>query len=598
MSICGATYRTYRGVKLAVPLVALMIGMTACGPSAAPSSTGNQTQAATSPQEVPRAPKTLNIVLQEEPVTLVAYGRLGEGGNTTSRYERFYQYHAQLTMFAADTSPVPWAATKIPSLDDGDWKVNPDGSMEVIWQIRPDAYWHDGQPLTAEDFVFGLEVVRDPKLAVPGLGELAKISALEARGPKTLAVHWRSVSVNANTNSTEGIPAIPRHQVEELYRTSDAEAFAASQVWRTEFIGLGPYKLSSWALGSGLVAEAFDRYFLGRPKIDRLLFQYAPDPQVLTARILAGTVDLVPPGTTIKPEQMVELQRQWGPNAGVITTAPSDLRVLNINARDPGVPWADPRFRQAMLHALNRPEMAQVLQYGWTQVSHYFGFAADPIYRLAEQRNLPKYEYDPTRAQQLLAAAGWTKAADGLLHNSAGQVIPTFTCCRYSTVVDSNDIRESLAIGEALKAVGIDAQHPVQDAPAGMAGTEMRRFRALSGYGATFGNFRVTPDQYWATYTVEQIPTESNRWQGLNTATWQDPTYEETFSRAQSTLNLGQRNELQFQLMKSLMEQLPALPTYYNPLGLVYRKGLEGVGTGIPLNRGIMWDIHLWDLKS
>lgn len=565
----------------------------ACGPG--------QTTGSTRPGPAAGAPaaiKTLNIAVQEEPITIVAYGRPGEGGTTTARYERFYEHHAQLTMFAADTSPVAWAAAKVPTIEDGDWKVNQDGSMEVTWKIRPDVYWHDGTPLTADDFVFGLEVVRDPKLAVSGLGELLKINTVEAKDPKTLLVSWKSISVNANTNSTEGMPAIPKHQVEAIYRTSDAEAFAGSLVWRTEFIGLGPYKLSSWNLGSGYILEAFDRYFLGRPKIDRLTFQYAPDPQVLTARILAGTVDLVPPGTTIKPEQMVELKKTWGATAGVITAAPNDLRVLQISGRDPTSPWADPRFRQAMLHSINRPEFAQVLQYGFIDVAYYFGFPNDPVYRLAGQRGVPKYEYDPTKAQQLFGAAGWTKGADGLLRSSAGQVVSTFTCCRLASDQDSNDIRESLAIGEALKAQGMDAQHPVPDAPPAMAAADARKFRALSGYGATFGNFRVTTDQNWATYVAAQIPTEESRWQGLNTPTWKDPRYEDFFARAQSTLNASQRTELQFELQQILMEQLPGLPTYYNPLGLVYRKGLEGVGTGIPLNRGIMWNIHTWELKN
>ncbi len=42
--------------------------------------------------------------------------------------------------------------------------------MEVTWKLRPSVYWQDGAPLTADDFVFGLEVARDPKLAIGGLG--------------------------------------------------------------------------------------------------------------------------------------------------------------------------------------------------------------------------------------------------------------------------------------------------------------------------------------------------------------------------------------------------------------------------------------------
>ena len=566
----------------------------ACGPAGGAAPGGGSSAA----KPAQTGPKTMNMQLQEEPVTMLLYGRPGEGGTTTARYERFYEMQAQLTRFAEDTNPIPWAAVKVPTIEDGDWKLNPDGSMVVTWKIRPDVYWHDGQPLVADDFVFGLEVVKDPKLAVSGLGELTKITGVTAPDPKTLVVNWKSLSVNANTNSTEGVPAIPKHQVEQIYKTADVDSFQGSQVWRTEFIGYGPYKLSSWNLGAGYIIEAFDKYFLGRPKIDRITFQYAPDPQVITARLLSGAIDMVPPGTTIKPEQMVQIKQQWGPDGGVAVAAPNDLRVLHINERDQSKPWAtDPRFRQAMLLSINRPDLAQVLQYGFIEVSYFFGFPKDPTYKMALDRKVDKWDYDPKRAAQLFSAAGWNKGSDGLLHNAAGQVVPTFTCCRLASNQDSNDIRESLAIGTGLKEQGVDAQHPVPDAPAAMAAADARKFRALSDTGATFGNYRVVADQHWASFVAVQIPTEENKWQGLNSAIWQDAKYEDLFSKAQSTLNFSQRTDIQFQMLQIMMDQLPALPTYYNPLGLVYRKGVTGVGTGIPLNRGIMWNIETWDIQ-
>jgi hypothetical protein len=45
------------------------------------------------------------------------------------------------------------------------------------------------------------------------------------------------------------------------------------------------------------------------------------------------------------------------------------------------------------------------------------------------------------------------------------------------------------------------------------------------------------------------------------------------------------------------MDELPFLPLYYNPLGVAVRKGVEGVGKGVPLNRGLVSDIHLWEVK-
>lgn len=578
--------------RLVALLAILTIVTLACAPGGGPAG-GPDTRVTT--QQA--SPKVLNIALQNEPITMLMYGRVGEGGTTTARYERYMTMQAQLTSYGDDLQPVAWAAVKVPSISDGDWKLNADGSMEVIWKIRADAYWHDGQRLTADDFVFGMEVIRDPRLAVAGLGELTKIGKAEAPDATTLAVSWKSISVQANANFIEGIPAIPRRLAEEQYRTLDKEGFEGSQLWRNEFVGTGPYKLVSWDLGGSYTLEAFDRYFLGRPKIDRLVYTYAADPQLITAKVLSGAVDLVPPGTTIKPESMTSIRQQWG-NRGVVMAAPNDHRMLTVNQRDSSSAWSDVRFRQAMLYALNRPELTESIQHGWIDPAWYWGFPQDPVYQAAEQAKLPKYEYDANRAQQMLASLGWTKGPDGILHNVAGERLRPFVCCRVASEQDTNDVRESLAIGSMLKAIGIDAVHPVADPPAGMAGTAARRWNAVErDWGGTFGNFRVTAEQYWATFVAVQIPGESNGWNGLNTTSWKNDRYEDFFARAQSALDPRERQGHNFELMKVAMEQLPALPVYFNPLGLVVRQGLEGVKRQNPLNRAITENIHLWDLK-
>src|SRR5438034_6131071 len=114
-------------LPLRAPLLLLIASLVvACAPTSQP------TTESTAP--APSAgPKTLIMALQEEPISLVLYGRpapADEGGTTGARYERYYIFHANLTMYDEAGNVIPAAAVKVPTAQDGDWKLNPDGTME------------------------------------------------------------------------------------------------------------------------------------------------------------------------------------------------------------------------------------------------------------------------------------------------------------------------------------------------------------------------------------------------------------------------------------------------------------------------------------
>src|SRR5437870_524036 len=67
-------------------------------------------------------------------------------------------------------------ATKIPSVNDGDWKVNPDGTMDVTWKLKPNVTSHDGAPLTSADVAFGYQMYLDPELPVQRTGGVELVS--------------------------------------------------------------------------------------------------------------------------------------------------------------------------------------------------------------------------------------------------------------------------------------------------------------------------------------------------------------------------------------------------------------------------------------
>ena len=570
--------KTIVGWWLAAAL--LLLG---CAP-AAPGSGGGQAGTSSA------SPKTLRMAMQgsNEPDSPATYGRAGSG---SAAQEHFYLFHANLTALDSQSELIPRIAEKIPSIDDGDWKVLPGGGMEVTWKLRPNVYWHDGTPLTAEDFVFGFQVVNDPDLAAAPLGQAPNIAQVRAVDPRTLVMTWKSQSSFGNENGHDGVPALPRHLLESLYLSGDKVGFENSPLWKEGWIGLGPYRLTQWLLGSYMEARAFDQYFLGRPNIDRLIIRYVGDVNALVANVLAGEIDIVPAGAQLDIGQMVVLRQAWeGTGAGVTIFNPKSVRTLYLQFRDPMAPWVqDVRVRQALLHSLDRDQIVEALLYGLTQRADFYVPPDEPVYRMAEQRGLPRYAFDTARAERVLTDAGWTRGPDRTFRSSAGQPITI------DVTVDGqgDNLKEAETIAGYWSAAGFQSR-ATPFAP-GVTSQESRQIRhSIPGVVLWPWNFGVADPRI---ATAFEIGSNSNRWNGGNYGGYVNPAYEALWDQLTNELDVTKRREVHFQMVKHLVEELPVFPLFYRVTGLAAQKAVQGPGRTAPLQAASSWNIHTWDLK-
>lgn len=301
-------------------------------------------------------PKTLRMAVVDEPRSGIAiFSAGGTGGADPSLV-----FHSGLTVYDDRGQPTPRLAAKVPRLEDGDWVVQPDGRMELIWKLRPNVKWHDGTPLSVDDFLFGARILRDDELPATRATWLRLVTDITAPDAETLVVSWRQPYILANASGPTDIPAVPRHLMGDLYQAGDKQAFLNNLYWTREFVGLGPFKLTDWQLGSFLEGVAFDDYFLGRPKVDRVVTHYFPDVNALVANLLAGEIDVVPAGA-LKTEQIIATKQNWeAAGKGTVTPIMNGLRVNWFQYRDPTLPWAtDVRVRQALVHMLDRQAIAK-----------------------------------------------------------------------------------------------------------------------------------------------------------------------------------------------------------------------------------------------
>src|SRR5439155_648075 len=114
------------------------------------------------------------------------------------------------------------------SVNDGDWTVNPDGTMDVTWKLKPNLTWHDGAPLTSADVAFGYQMYLDPELPVQRTGGVELVSDIATPDPLTVVVHWKQAYYNPNV-SLASLFAGDLDVIPEALTESDREAIATRQ---------------------------------------------------------------------------------------------------------------------------------------------------------------------------------------------------------------------------------------------------------------------------------------------------------------------------------------------------------------------------------
>lgn len=323
------------------------------------------------------------------------------------------------------------------------WESNAD-LTEWTFYLHPDAVWHDGQPVTAEDVQFTFERIMDPAESAANfrdVGDLQRVDVVDAH-----TVRFVLAAPNGlfpDLLSLGSLEPLPKHVFEGFARLTDAVEFNTRNP-----IGSGPFRFKSAETGSYVELEAFDDFFLGRPNVDGLLFSIIPDINVRVARMRAGELDWI----DIDAIHVASLSND--PRFEVLHAGSSRYQALDLGYVGPySHLWEDPRVRIAMNHAIDKELILETVALGYGSlmgpnlVPSWIDWVPDP--------DVEPYPYDPERARQLMAEAGWTPNARGVLEKD-GQPFAF-----YLLVDRGNTEREQigLVVQDALNAIGMDVEY-------------------------------------------------------------------------------------------------------------------------------------------
>jgi len=570
-----------RGNAFRATLLIATLVLTACGPNLSSRSGGQGSTTAV-------APATLRLVL-----TLENYPMEGMffSGTSEGDAEMAYALHAGLTAYDSRENLVARVAERVPTTENGDWKVFPDGRMETTWRIRPGVTWHDGTPLTAEDYVFGMRALLDNDVPFPRRAHMNLISEVTAPDAQTLLIAWKSTHPLATEAGPYDIAAMPRHRLQESYERGDKQAFTNDAYFRDQFVGLGPYRLVRWEAGLLIDLVAFDQYFLGRPGIDRIMFQFYGDANGVMAALLSGEADMATMGG-FKQRSLLTLRSEWeAKDRGTIIGVYKGVRNLRIQFKDPETPWAkDPRVRQALVHGLDRQTLVDAMTSGTSPVADTLPGPSEPVYELMVKQGFAPRPYDPKRAETLMLEAGWTLGADRTYRAPSGQA--------FAIEVQSQDktdtIPETEAIAGLLKDSGFGGYSSFTSDTATNKNELIAQFTGLLNRTMSSGfpggsHLRSQP-----------LPSAENRWAGATNGNYRNPADDQIYDRYVGTLDATARMDLLAQMLKTEADVVGSIYLYYDLSQCIAAvpRTLTGPGQVPPSQLAHLWNVHEWAFRK
>jgi peptide/nickel transport system substrate-binding protein len=361
----------------------------------------------------------------------------------------------------------------------------------------------------------------------------------------------------------------------------DKERFVGLAYWSDEFVGTGAYRLRQFVRDSHAVIHANDRYVLGRPRIDEITVRFISDPNTIAANILAGEVD-VTLGQAISLDEAIQVRDQWRDGTMAVSPIENALVIYPQLQNPTPSAIADVRFRRALLHALDRQELADSIQFGLAPVAH--GIVPPHVAEYPDvEAGMVRYDYDPRRAVQLIETLGYSRAADGLFRDSAARRLAV----ELRVLVTVRVAEKAMpAVADYWQRVGV-AVEAVPIPPQRARDGEWRITRP------GFEMLRHSSSVSMATNLhSSKIPTAENRFAGNNYSRQASAEYDRLVERFQATIPWGQRMEILRQMVSHLTENVITMPVFYDMGPTLIAKRVSGVTRGT-----VVSNVHQWDVR-
>lgn len=438
-------------------------------------------------------------------------------------------------------------------------------------KLNPKAKWTDGQPVTADDVLFTVRTIGNPKVPTFFMSGFSMLEGFDDKGyiPDGIMEIPGMKKVNDYTLEFKtkwpidpnlfkekfgnNLKPLPKHILQDI----DPEKLAQHPFMQKPDVTNGSFKLVAYEKNQYLEFAANPDYFKGRPKLDKLFFKIMP-PTSLLAALQNGDIDMNFPGGggNIPIEDFDKVKGLS--NIRTESGKPFLYQALYLNTKS----LPDLKVRQAIAYALDRKLMVGQLLKGEGEVTDGPYVSSHPYYK----KDVMHYEHDPAKAKKLLEEAGWdvTKTLNFIVPN--GQ-----------------KAREAAAdiVAANLKEVGVKAQIQKVDIPTAVQKGKKGEYDLL----VLNPPFNYDPD-----LSMYFMTNGSN-----NFSMYSNPEIDDLLVKGTKEADISKRRVMYDQIQDVLAADLPQIPLYSD-----YRlKAIsKRVKAGQPKEQGTLLDVHEWDVNE
>ncbi len=534
-----------------VAVAGLVLLVAGCG-----SSSGG-TGGAGSSSTTPKMGGTLNVAFQGEPTGLdpaVAW----ELESWSTEHCIFNQL---LTYKAAPGTPVITTdiATEVPSVANGGIK---NGGKTYIFHLRHGVMFQApvSREVTASDFKWSIERMLNPKMSprapagylyntIVGATALAAGKATHASGIKVIDPYTLEIDLTQPDYVFNDVMSLPFTAV--LAKEWETK-YSTSAIARHP-LGTGPFVFDHWTSGQEIVLKRNPTYFVkGHPYLDKIKFEFAASSATALLQLEAGQVDVL--GSGIPSAQYVQVSNNatWKSQINIAPQVAWYYAFMNVHVK----PFDNVLVRQAVNYAIDTAKI-QKLFYGQAQPLNQVLPAGMP----GHVDGATFYTYNPTKAKQLLAQAGYPKG---------------FSVTFYCHNVDPMP-KLSQTIQNDLAQVGIKAQiKQLAEAPYwGLI--ERQSAKVPIGLTDWYMDYPDPSDWIGPLFSKASATTDGSS----DDSWWWNPQVEALYAKALPMAPGAARTQLFSQMQQIIMKQAPVVPLYQPIFTTMSSKNTGGFFTSI-----------------